>query len=161
MLQVQNFWKILERQGFPGFAKSAIVTIQALQAPAYQNDLNKKAIPKDSPAPSALPRCSPRSEVTKRLPSWPTELQRHRRTTQDYTGHTGMHGTRRTTQDQAGALGTLRLAAGSYPAREGPTTPTPAAQPATPPSLGTAAPCSPRSATPPCLGTAPHSPWCC
>lgn len=170
MLQVQNFWKILEK-GFLEFAKSATVTIQTLQAPAFQGDLNKKAIPKGSPAPKALPRRSPRSQVIQRLPSWPTELQRHRRTTQDYTqdtedhtGYTGMHGTRRTTQDQAGTRGTLRLAAGSYPARGRSATPTPAAQPATPPSLGTAAPRSPRSprsATPPCLGTAPHSPWCC
>lgn len=104
MLQVQNFWKILERQGFLEFAKSATVTIQTLQAPAFQSDLNKKAIPKDSSAPNALPRRSPRSKVIQSLPSWPTELQRHRRTTQDYTqdtedhtGYTGMHGTRRTT----------------------------------------------------------------
>lgn len=106
MLQVQNFWKILERQGFSEFANSAIVAIQALQAPAYQSDLHKKAIPKDSPVPSALPRCSPRSEVTQRLPSWPTELQRHRRTTQDYTEHRGPHGTHRNardTQNHAGA----------------------------------------------------------
>lgn len=99
MLQVQNFWKILERQRFSEFAKSATVTIQTLQAPAFQSDLNNKAIPKDSPAPNTLPRRSLRSEVTQRLPSWPTELQRPRRTTWDTEDHTGHTEPRRTRQE--------------------------------------------------------------
>lgn len=55
----------------------------------------------------------------------------------------------------------LCLTSGSHPGRGGPTTRAPAAQPATPPTLGTEATGSPLPATPPHLETeAPHSPWC-
>lgn len=47
----------------------------------------------------------------------------------------------------------LCLTSGSHRGRGGPTTRAPAAQPATPPTLGTEATCSPLPATPPHLGT--------
>lgn len=119
----------------------SIVTIQGPQVPAFHSDVQNKDICKRSHPPSDLPDAAQGVKLFRSCRPGP------RITRQGQKGH-------------AVTCGTLCLPADSHSGWGGPTTPFPQAQSDTHPSLGTAAPRSPRPATPPRLGTAVSClPW--